>query len=94
MRPEFRLQCFARADSGAVAVIWAMMLVVFFGFIAMIFDIGRVAVTQSELQSFADHVAVAAAGELNGEADSLIRAQRAVDELIADTQTFGAARAN
>ncbi len=89
MRPQRSVSRFVRSEAGTVAVLWAMGLVVFFGFIALIFDIGRAAVTQSELQSFADHVALAAAGELNGESDAIERAERAVDNLIADTQSFG-----
>ncbi len=89
MRPIDTDNRFVRSEAGTVAVLWGMGLVVFFGFIALIFDIGRTAVTQSELQSFADHVALAAAGELNGEPDAITRAERAVDFLISDTQSFG-----
>jgi len=56
---------------------------------ALSFDMGRVASTQSELQSFADNVALATAGELDGNADSITRAQAAAAAMITDTQTFG-----
>lgn len=89
MRPDAKNTRFIRSEAGTVAILWAMGLIVFFGFIALIFDVGRASVTQSELQSFADHVALSAAGELDGSPDAIIRAERAVDNLIADVQSFG-----
>jgi len=62
---------------------------VFLGLTALSFDLGRLASTQSELQSFADHVALAAAGELDGAPDAIIRANAAAANLITGTQTFG-----
>ena len=52
-----------RAEDGTAAILWAMSLLVVFGLLALAFDIGRLGATQSELQSFADNVALAAAGE-------------------------------
>ena len=75
-------------DAGTVMVLFAMALVVFLGLVAMSFDLGRLAITQTELQSYADSVALAAAGELDGRADSITRA-RAAAALVADTQTYG-----
>lgn len=65
-----------------------MALTVLLGLIALSFDLGRVAITQTELQSYADSVALAAAGELDGKDDAITRA-RAAANLIADSQTFG-----
>ena len=68
---------------------WAMTLAVFIGLVALSVDFGRMAATQSELQSYADNVALAAAGELNGLSGSITRATLAAQTFIIDTQTFG-----
>ena len=80
---------FTRDEDGAIFVFFALLLAVFLGFIALSFDFGRQAATQSELQSYADNVALAAAGELDGAPDSMTRAQRAAATFITDAQTFG-----
>ncbi|WP_096787454.1 Tad domain-containing protein [Rhodobacter sp. CZR27] len=77
-------------EEGAILVFWAVALAVMLGMVALSFDMGRMAATQSELQAFADQVALAAAGELDGRADSIDRARDAAAELISDRQTFGA----
>lgn len=79
---------FWRDEDGSVLVQWALFLAVGFGFLALSFDLGRVASTQSELQSFADQVALAAAGELDGRPDAITRATAAANGLISDTQTY------
>lgn len=86
LRPIAR---FTRDDQGAILLFWAFALAVVLGMVALFFDIGRVASTQSELQSYADHVALAAAGELDGKTDAISRAQGAAAALISDSQTFG-----
>ena len=58
------------------------------GFLALSFDLGRVASTQSELQSYADQVALAAAGELDGRPDAITRATAAASGLVRDSQTY------
>ncbi|EYD76710.1 hypothetical protein Rumeso_01668 [Rubellimicrobium mesophilum DSM 19309] len=79
-----------RADErGTVLVFVALALAVFLGLVAMSFDLGRVAATQSDLQSFADNMALAVAGELDGNADALTRAEAAAVAMITDTQSFG-----
>lgn len=80
---------FAGNEDGAILVFWGLALVVVLGMVALSFDIGRLAATQSELQSYADQVALAAAGELDGRNDSITRATAAAASLIADSQTFG-----
>jgi len=82
------LDAFARDERGAVLVLWGLFLAVGFGFLALAFDIGRIATTQTQLQSFADEVALAAAGELDGEADAITRATAAAEGLIGGLQTF------
>lgn len=80
---------FNRDQDGAVLVFFAGALAVLLGLIALSFDFGRRASTQSELQSYADHVALAAAGELDGGTDAITRATAAAANLISDSQSFG-----
>jgi Flp pilus assembly protein TadG len=79
---------FAGDERGTIAILWAMMLVAVLGFVALIFDIGRMGVLQSDLQSFADNVALAAAGELDGRADAIDRADAAAADLIRERSIF------
>ena len=79
---------FLRGEEGSVLILWGMFLAVAFGFMALSFDLGRVASTQSEMQSFADQVALAAAGELDGRPDAITRATVAANGLISDAQTY------
>ena len=88
---KFRLNTsrFASSEKGTVAILWAISLVAYFALAALIFGFGRLAATHGELQSYADNVALAAAGELDGRADAITRANLAAANLISDTQTFG-----
>jgi Flp pilus assembly protein TadG len=89
MRVGSHICRFRQEERGAILVFWAIALAMILILVALSFDFGRVASTQSELQSYADQVALAAAGELDGRSDSITRAQSAAAALIADTQTFG-----
>jgi Flp pilus assembly protein TadG len=75
-------------EDGGTLVFVGVCLTVLLGFAALTFDVGRVAATQSDMQAFADHVALAAAGELDGKTDAIVRATAAADDLIQDRQTF------
>ncbi|MEZ5796203.1 MAG: TadE/TadG family type IV pilus assembly protein [Paracoccaceae bacterium] len=77
-----------RDQQGTILVFWAVALGVILGIVALSFDLGRASITRSELQSFADSVALAAAGELDGNADAITRATSAA-ALIVDQQSFG-----
>ena len=83
------LQTFRNDEDGAIFALFAVMLAAFLGLVALSFDFGRMAATQSELQSYADNVALAAAGELDGGADAITRATSAAATFIADVQSFG-----
>lgn len=76
-------------EDGTILVFVAIALAVLLGMVALSFDLGRMASTQSELQSFADSVALAAAGELDGRSNSITRATTAANALIQDRQSFG-----
>lgn len=75
-------------EAGGVLVFWAVAIVALLGMVALSFDLGRVSSTHSELQSFADNIAIAAAAELDGKPDAISRAQAAAATLITDEQTF------
>ncbi len=85
----FRFTRLAADQRGSVLTFWALSLGVLLGIIALSFDFGRLASTQSDLQSFADNVALAAAGELDGKTDAITRATAAAANMISDTQSFG-----
>lgn len=76
-------------EKGNFLVFFGLSVAVVMGMVALAFDLGRLASVQTELQSFADSVALAAAGELDGEDDSIDRAILAARTLITDTQSFG-----
>ncbi len=77
------------AEDGAILAIWGVSFAVLFGIVALSFDLGRIGITRTELQSFADQVALAAAGELDGKSDAITRATAAAENLISDRKTFG-----
>jgi hypothetical protein len=80
---------FGANERGAVAVYVTVILTVVFGIGALVVDLGRLAATQTELQSYADHLALAIAGELDGNGDALGRAATALARAEwRDTQTF------
>ena len=80
---------FSRDEDGALLVFFALCVAAIFLIAALSFDLGRRASTQTELQSFADNVSLAAAGELNGFPGAMARASTAADQLISDTFVFG-----
>lgn len=82
------LRRYKRDDRGTVLVFVAMCLVVILGLAALTFDLGRLAATQTDLQSYADNVALSAAGELDGASDAIARASAAAEDMIRDSQTF------
>jgi hypothetical protein len=88
MKPLRSIKELLAAEDGALMVFWGVSFAVILGFVALSFDMGRIAITRTELQAYADNVALAAAGELDGNADAITRAISAA-ALISDTKTFG-----
>jgi Flp pilus assembly protein TadG len=64
--------------SGFVLITMAASALVMTGALGMAFDIGRMYIAKSELQSFADAAALAATLRLNGESTGITRAQAEV----------------
>ncbi len=79
---------FKRNEEGTILVFVALCMVVIVGMTALSFDLGRMSSTQTDLQAYTDHVALAAAGELDGSSDAIIRANAAAANMIRDTQLF------
>ncbi len=84
----FSLSKFKKEEDGTILVFVALSLAMIVGFAALTFDLGRMASTQTDLQAYADHVALAAAGELDGNADAITRSTNAAGAMIVDKQFF------
>ena len=78
-----------RDTRGAISMPLALAMPVLFGFGMLLIDGGRYYSLQTSLQSGADALALAGAAELDGRDDSIARANRAIDNLVANDQRFG-----
>ena len=67
----------ASREKGTVAIAVAFSLVALLGFLGLVVDLGRLYVMKAELYNAADACALAAAYELSGDADALVRAENA-----------------
>lgn len=79
----------ARDEKGAALIYVSIALSVFMGFAALVIDGSRLFTLDTELQSAADAIALAGAAELDGFPDAQTRANRAMDNLLQNNQTFG-----
>src|SRR5687768_1873579 len=82
------MRAIARDERGAVLVYVSIAMTVFMGFAALVIDGGRLFTLNTEMQSAADALALAAAAELDGNADARERATNAMDDLIENDQRF------
>jgi hypothetical protein len=83
------LLCRLVADTGGGILAFSVVLLLFvLGTGGLILDFSRVWNSQSELQTFADHAALVAAGELDGNPDAITRANNALAQLITDRQAY------
>ena len=86
---RFLIRHFLRDDRGAVLVMFAAATGLIFACMALVWDIGRTLSTATELQSFADHLALAAAAELDGDIGAIAAARAVVESgEVDDLQTF------
>ncbi|HEX6963534.1 MAG TPA: pilus assembly protein TadG-related protein [Lacipirellula sp.] len=83
-----------RDTRGMVLVYISIALAVFMGGAALVIDGGRIFTLQTELQSAADAFALAGAAELDGLSDSITRANRAIDTLVQNEQSFASGAAD
>ncbi|MFC3174034.1 TadE/TadG family type IV pilus assembly protein [Novosphingobium bradum] len=77
------LRSVVRHAQGAAAPMFALSLAALVVVAGVGFDYGRLATTQSELQNAADQAALAAATQLDGEADAMARAEAAARSAFA-----------
>jgi Flp pilus assembly protein TadG len=68
---------FKSRQQGAVAIIVAISLTVLVGMIGLVVDLGHMFIIKTELQNAVDSCALAAARELDGASDALLRAESA-----------------
>jgi Flp pilus assembly protein TadG len=66
-----------REEDGAIVVMVVIGVALFIGIGGLAIDIGRLYNLHTQLQAYADHVSLAAAAELDGEAGAIERAARA-----------------
>ncbi|HEX2725367.1 MAG TPA: TadE family protein [Beijerinckiaceae bacterium] len=78
-----------RDTRGAISMPLALAMPVLFGFGMLVIDGSRYYSLQTSLQAGADALALAGAAELDGRDDAITRANRAIDNLVANDQRFG-----
>jgi Flp pilus assembly protein TadG len=77
-----RVERFFTDERGSALVFVAIMIPVLVGFALLAIDMSRANSLHNDLQSGADAFALAAAAELDGTADAVERANRAIDNLL------------
>jgi hypothetical protein len=82
------LRRLAEDTQGGILAFSVVLLLFVLGTGGLILDFGRVWNSQSELQAFADHAALTAAGELDGTPDAITRSNAALAQLISDGQAY------
>ncbi len=82
MKKHILIKVFAREEDGSLLVFFAVSIIAILGVFALSFDMGRRASTQTDMQSFADNVALAAAGELDGTVNAIANARDAATSVI------------
>ena len=79
---------FWRDESGVAMILVAVMLPVIIGFALLAIDMSRANNLHNDLQKGADAFALTAAAELDGGPDAITRADRALLNLVDNTQRF------
>ncbi|RWG54850.1 MAG: pilus assembly protein [Mesorhizobium sp.] len=82
------LREFWNDQRGIAMILVAIMLPALIGFAVLMIDMSRAGNLHNDLQKGADAMALATAGELDGRSDSIIRADRALANLIANKYQF------
>ncbi|MEM7718876.1 MAG: Tad domain-containing protein [Pseudomonadota bacterium] len=85
MSHQTHINRFASREDGSLLVFFAVSVLTILGIVALSFDLGRRASTQTDMQSFVDNVVLAAAGELDGTENAIANATRAANTVIAAT---------
>src|SRR5438309_7512500 len=79
--PRQRRNCRPQSRQGFVLLSTAVALVGVIGLLGLAVDAGRMYVTKSELQAYADNAAVAATWALDGTSQGITNASRAIQNL-------------
>ncbi len=82
MKLRLNIRRFLHSQDGSLLVFFMISTIAIFGIIALSFDLGRRAATQTDMQGFVDNVALAAAGELNGSPNAIVNATAAANSVI------------
>ena len=82
-------RAFRKDSRGGVLPVIAISLPVIFGFAMLAVDAGRYFNLHTSVQWAADALALAGAAELDRKPDAITRANRAIDNLVANDQRFG-----
>ncbi|MDX8535715.1 pilus assembly protein TadG-related protein [Mesorhizobium sp. VK25A] len=82
---------FWRDQRGVALLLVSIMLPAIIGFSLLAIDMSRVNNMHNDLQKGADGLALAAAAELDGRTDSIVRADRALSTLVFNKYTFSTA---
>ncbi|MDG4895301.1 pilus assembly protein [Mesorhizobium sp. WSM4976] len=82
---------FWRDQRGVALLLVSIMLPAIIGFSLLAIDMSRVNNMHNDLQKGADGMALAAAAELDGRTDSIVRADRALSTLVFNKYTFSTA---
>ncbi len=77
------IHLFARDERGNISPLYALVLMVLIALAGVGFDYGRLVAMQSELQNAADQAALAAASQLDGHDDAMVRARNAATTTFA-----------
>ncbi|MGR3512767.1 MAG: pilus assembly protein TadG-related protein [Paracoccaceae bacterium] len=83
MRQAPHITQFLRREDGSLLIFFAVSVITILGIVALSFDLGRRASTQTDMQAYVDNVALAAAGELNGTPGAIVNATAAANSVIA-----------
>ena len=83
MRRLLHIARFLRQEDGSLLVFFMISTITILGIVALSFDLGRRAATQTDMQGYVDNVVLAAAGELDGTSAAIANATRAANTAIA-----------
>src|SRR4051812_44186699 len=83
-----KIRQFAADERGIALILVAIMLPVLIGFALLAIDMSRAESLHNDLQKGADAYALAMAAELDGNADSITRANNAKANLLANETKF------
>ncbi len=82
MKLRHHMLRFLHREDGSLLVFFMVSTITVLGIVALSFDLGRRASTQTDMQGYVDNVVLAAAGELDGSPDAITNATAAATAVI------------